>query len=67
MHLAWEISAGQIVISMPLLALALYAFRSYNMLLMFRIEHELLMRDWADKQTPPKKLHELPWRQKRWW
>lgn len=67
MHFTWEFSLGQVIIGIPVFSLAIFMFKIYNMLLMFRIEHELLMKDWADTQNPPRKLHELPWRQKKWW
>jgi hypothetical protein len=37
------------------------------LLLRFRIEHEILMNDWADRQTPKMRVQDLPTRQKTWW
>lgn len=67
MHITWELSIGQLMVGLPVLTLAVLMFRIYGMMLTFRIEHEILMRDWAERQTPPQQLHKLPWRQKRWW
>jgi hypothetical protein len=66
-HFSWDISFGQIVLTVPLGWLVLQSFRVYQMLLNFRIEHEMLMRDWADRQQPRVRLETLPTRQTKWW
>lgn len=66
MHFTWDISLGQIMLGAPLATLAFYMLRIHKVLLLFRLEHEVLMRDWASRQTPPIKLSELPTRQKAW-
>lgn len=67
MHVIWEITIGQIVISIPILWLILYIIKIYHMLLNFRVEHEILMQDWAARQNPVVHLHNIPTRQKKWW
>lgn len=67
MHFSGDISLGQIVVGAPITAVLYVLLKMHGMLLMFRMEHEILMTDWAGKQVPPIKLHELHTRQKRWW
>lgn len=67
MHFTWDISFGQVIVSVPILWVIILLMRVYQLLLRFRIEHEILMVDWASRQTPPIKLHELPTRQTKWW
>lgn len=66
MHFTWEISFGQVIVSVPILWVLFMLMRLYNMMLSFRIEHEDLMIDWASRQSPPRRLSELPTR-KKWW
>jgi hypothetical protein len=66
MHFTWEITFGQVVISVPITLLVFAVARIYGLLWTFRVEHELLMGDWAKRQTPAAELKDLPWRQKRW-
>lgn len=66
-QIEWTVSFGQIVITVPLLWVTIMLFRIYAMLLNFRMEHEMLMQDWAARQTPPVKLYNLPTRNKKWW
>lgn len=67
MHFTWEISAGQVAISVPLAYVVYTVFKISQNLLRYRIEHEILMTDWACRQVPPVKLHELPTRMNKWW
>jgi hypothetical protein len=66
MHFVWELSFGQIIIGIPIVTLAVAVIKMYGLLLTFRIEHEVLMTDWAKRQEPLIDLDKLPWRQKRW-
>lgn len=66
MHFTWEITFGQVVIGVPIVALVVAVAKMYGLLLTFRIEHEVLMNSWAKDQTPQIELDKLPWRQKRW-
>lgn len=66
MHFTWDISLGQIMLGAPLATLAIYMLKIHKTLLLFRIEHEELMRDWAARQNPPIRLSEMPTRQKAW-
>lgn len=65
MHFTWEISFGQIVVSIPILWVVYVLFKVQQMMLRFRMEHEILMTDWAERND--KKLHDLPTRQSKWW
>lgn len=65
MHFTWEFSIGQLIVGFPIMGILIFLFKIYNMLLNFRIEHEILMQDWAIRDN--KKLHELPTRMKKWW
>lgn len=47
--------------------LILLIIKIYHMLLNFRMEHEILMQEWALRQVPPVHLHNIPTRQKKWW
>lgn len=67
MHFTWDISFGQVIVSIPILWLIGIISRMYAMMLRFRIEHEELMVDWCNRQTPPKNLMDLPTRKTRWW
>ena len=67
MHFEWQLSLGQVVISVPIIWVVVMLMRIYTMLLRFRVEHELLMSDWALRQVPPVKLMDLPTRQGKWW
>lgn len=67
MHFTWEVSFGQVIVSIPILWIAGQLWKMLNMLMRFRIEHEDLMVDWAARQNPPKILSDLPTRQKKWW
>lgn len=66
MHFSWEITFGQVIISVPILWVMVMLMKIYGMLLNFRIEHEDLVLDWAKRQTPPRIVSELPTRRK-WW
>jgi hypothetical protein len=66
-HFTWEISAGQVIVSIPLLWIISQLAKMTSMLLKFRIEHETLMLDWAARQTPPVRLTDLPTRATKWW
>jgi hypothetical protein len=63
-HYTWDVTFGQLIISVPLFWVVVLIMRIYQLLLRFRIEHEILMVDWAERND--KKLHELPTRTK-WW
>lgn len=65
MHFTWEITLGQVVISVPIFWLLVMIARIYGMMLNFRMEHEVLMIEWAERND--KKLHDLPTRMKKWW
>lgn len=67
MHVTGEISAGQVIISVPLVFVLMMLMKLHSMMLMFRMEHEILMQEWAGRQTPPIQLHNLHTRQKKWW
>lgn len=67
MHFSWELSFGQIVVSVPIVWILIMLMRLYSMMLRFRIEHEDLMLDWCAKQNPPRNLMDLPTRRTRWW
>lgn len=67
MHFAWDFTFGQVIVSIPILTILYMLIRIHSMLLNFRIEHEWLMMEWAGKQSPPVKVHELPTRQSKWW
>jgi hypothetical protein len=66
-HFTWDISAGQVIVSVPLLWIIRELARITSMLMRFRIEHEELMIDWAARQVPPRVLSDLPTRQSKWW
>ncbi len=66
MHFTWEISLGQVIVTVPIVWVMLMLMKIYTMMLNFRIEHETLMVDWASRQDPPVRLHDLPTR-KKWW
>jgi hypothetical protein len=66
-HFTWDISLGQVAISIPILWGVIMLLKIHQMMLRFRIEHEMLMRDWGGRQTPPVKLEDLPTRQTKWW
>lgn len=66
-HWSSEISLGQVILTVPLGVILLILWKMLRMLLMFRMEHEMLMEDWAARQTPPKKLTELYTRKTFWW
>lgn len=63
---SWDISFGQVIVTVPIIWVMIMLMRMYNMLLNFRIEHEDLMADWAARQTPPRRLSDLGTR-KKWW
>lgn len=67
MHFTWDVSAGQLVVTLPVFWVVIQLVKITNMLMRFRIEHEDLMVDWCARQDPPKKLSELPTRRTRWW
>lgn len=67
MHFTWDISFGQVLLTLPLGAITLALFRIFRILLLFRMEHELLMEDWAGRQQPPQRLSDLHTRKKFWW
>lgn len=67
MHFTWDISFGQVIVTIPIFWLIGIISRIYVILLRFRIEHEDLMVDWCARQTPPRRLSDLPTRQSRWW
>lgn len=67
MHFTWEISFGQVLVSIPIFSVLYILIKMHAMLLRFRIEHEDLMADWCARQTPPRKLMDLPTRIKSWW
>lgn len=67
MHFTWDITFGQVVVSVPILWIVGMLMKMHGMLLRFRIEHEDLMADWAKRQNPPRLLSELPTRQSKWW
>lgn len=67
MHFTWEISFGQVVVSIPIFWVMFMLGRIYSMMLRFRMEHEELMLDWCMRQTPPKNLMDLPTRKTKWW
>ncbi len=67
LHFSPEITLGQIIISVPIIWILRQLTRITKMLINFRIEHEYLMRDWANRQTPPVKLEDLPTRRATWW
>ncbi len=64
-HFQWDITLGQILLLLPLLGLFATFLGMYNQFSVFRMEHEVLMEDWAHRQSPQVKLEELPWRKKR--
>lgn len=66
MHFSWDISFGQVIVGIPLVVVAGYILRMHGMLMLFFVEHEELMKDWASRQSPPQKLSDLPTRQRRW-
>ena len=66
-HFTWDISLGQVVVSIPLFWIIWTLVRISSSLLKFRMEHEILMVDWAARQVPPVRLHEMPTRQTTWW
>ncbi len=66
-HFTWDISFGQIVVSVPIFWVIFQLVKISNMLFRFRIEHEILMQDWASRQSPPARLIDLPTRQTKWW
>lgn len=67
MHFTWDVTIGQVVVDAPILWIVVTLWRIQRMLFNFRIEHETLMQDWADRQVPKRKLRELPTRQTKWW
>lgn len=67
MHWTWDISFGQMAISIPIIWVIVMLMRVYQMMLNFRIEHEFLVQDWCLRQTPPVKLIDMPTRRNRWW
>ena len=67
MHFSWDISAGQIIVTFPLLWIIGQITKAMQLLLRVRVEHEILMSDWANRQTPPVRLQDLPTRQAKWW
>jgi hypothetical protein len=60
MTLSWEISLGQIVLSVPLGFILLSLWTLNRKITLFRIEHEYLMADWAERKGI--RLKELPTR-----
>lgn len=64
-HFTWDISLGQIIISFPIFGMILMLIKLHSMLLLFRMEHEILMADWAKRHDV--ELHTIPTRQKKWW
>lgn len=64
-HFTWDISIGQILTGVPLFGIGVALLKIYNMMLMFRMEHEILMQDWS-KRTGIE-LHTIPTRQKKFW
>ena len=67
MHFTYDISVGQVILTVPLGFITVALFKIFRILLLFRMEHEVLMEDWASRQSPQKKLSELPTRRKFWW
>lgn len=65
MHFTWDVSLGQVIVSVPIFAIIAMLIRLYSMMLMFRMEHEILMVDWAKRNGV--ELHTIPTRQKKWW
>jgi hypothetical protein len=66
-HWTWEISFGQAILTLPMALIAYWLFKTFKVLLLFRMEHEILMQDWALRQTPPVKLTDLYTRKRMWW
>lgn len=67
MHFTGDVTLGQIVVGAPLTLITYILLKMYGMLLMFRMEHEMLMTEWAARQDPPVQLHKLHTRIKKWW
>jgi len=67
MKFVWEITFGQIVMGVPLGVIIIVLMKMFRILLLFRMEHEMLMQDWALRQNPPVKLVDLHTRKRMWW
>lgn len=64
MHFSWDISLGQVIVTVPIMWVMVMLMKMYSLLLNFRIEHEDLMSDYAERKGF--KLSDLPTR-RRWW
>lgn len=64
-HFTWDVSFGQVIVSIPIFWVIYMLVKLYSMMLMFRMEHETLMMDWSKRNNID--LHTLPTRQKKWW
>jgi hypothetical protein len=67
MHFEWQLTLGQIVVTVPILWIVWVLAKIDRMMFRFIIEHEILMKDWANRQTPPIKVEDLPTRTKSRW
>ena len=65
MHFTWDITLGNVILGVPLMGLLIVGMRVHSMLLHFRIEHEYLMQDWAERNG--KALDAMPTRKKGIW
>jgi len=66
MHFTWDVSAGQVIVSIPIFWVLILFLRFQAALVRFRIEHDDLMVDWCNRQVPPRRLSDLPTRQSKW-
>ena len=66
-HWSWDVSFGQVIVSVPIFWLIYVTWKMSQMMMRFRIEHEYLMQDWANRQVPPVRLQDMPTRQTKWW
>lgn len=60
MNFTWDISIGQVVMSVPLGLILVMLLSLNRKITLFRIEHEYLMADWAERKGL--KVIELPTR-----
>jgi len=65
MHFTWDISLGQLILTVPLGAIFIMLRAMFGMMTRFRMEHEILMRDWAERKG--KSLEDLSTRKEAWW
>jgi len=64
-HFTWDISLGQLILTVPLGAIFIMLRAMFTMMTRFRMEHEILMRDWSERTGKP--LEDLPTRKNVWW